>query len=149
MQRRMRCISLRSVCPRGPLRPLLSRAPWNPPCACCERSTRPLLLWLARWTRPLLRAHQVKGRDAGCAVHEPAICGHVSLFRRPLDFSTLFGVRFPSTGPLVASQDPLWLSLLTRLGVGVLTDNERCSFLLPAPCLCLSRGRRDPGGRCC
>lgn len=50
-QRRMRCISLRSVCPRGPLRPLLSRTPLELLSATGPgRAPRPLLPWRARWT---------------------------------------------------------------------------------------------------
>lgn len=39
---------------------------------------------------PAPRARQPGGslETQGSAVHEPAICGYVSLFRRPLDFST-------------------------------------------------------------
>lgn len=77
-------------------------------------------------------------------MHEPAICGYDSLIRRPrhvLALSASF-----TTGPLVASQDPLWL-LLGGSRVGVLTGNERYVFPPACPAPGSLRGVLGAGGQ--
>ena len=111
---------------------------WNSAFPFLARATRPLLPWLARWTRPLARASQdAMSRRRLCAVHEPAICGYDRSFAA---LSTLFDLSVSlTTGPLVVSQDPLWL-LLGGNGVGVLTDNERYVFPPTVPASHTLRG---------
>ena len=131
MQRRMRCISLRSVCPRGPLRPLLSsNLPGTPFCTCSRRTTRPLLLWLARWTPapPRARAQLCSFRDAGqcCASSRPSVDMNRS-FAALSKFPSTLSVS-PSPALCAVSQDPLRLLFGGGRGVGVLTGNERYVF---------------------
>ena len=77
-------------------------------------------------------------------MHEPAICGYESLIRRPLEFHFDSSVSH-TTGPLVVSQDPLWLSL-GRNGDGVLTGNERYVFPPTLTTLGALRGALGSGG---
>lgn len=93
---------------------------------------------------PAPRARQLRRsvETQGSAVHEPAICGYVSLFRRRLDFfRPSLTVRFPSTGPFGCIARPAVAVAVDGLGVGVLTGNERLSFLLPRACPVLREGR--------
>ena len=143
--RRMRCISLWSVCPRGPLRPLLSSAHLEL-CISLPRAPDAPAPPVACPLDPAPRARQVKAamsRRRLCAVHEPAICGYDRSFAALSIFSTL-SVSF-TTGPLVASQDPLWL-LLGGNGVGVLTGNERYFFPPAFPTSRTLRGVFGGGG---
>ena len=76
-------------------------------------------------------------------MHEPAICGYESLIRRPLDILDLSVSH--TTGPLVVSQDPLWL-MLGGNGDGVLTGNERYVFPPTQPTPGALRGALGGGG---
>jgi hypothetical protein len=82
-------------------------------------------------------------RRRRCVVHEPAICGYESLIRRPLESFDMSVSH--TTGPLVVSQDPLWLSLGGN-GDGVLTGNERYVFPPAQPTLGALRGALGGGG---
>lgn len=87
-----------------------------------------------------------QGRSVGDA--DDALCTNRQYVDMNRSFAALSNFDLSvshTTGPLVASQDPLWLSLGGN-GDGVLTGNERYVFPPTQPTLGALRGALESGG---
>jgi hypothetical protein len=145
LAKRMRCIFLWSVCPRGPLRLILSSASWNSGTSllCAPDAPAPSV---ACPLDPGPSCVLCQGRSVGDA--DDALCTNRQYVDMNRSFAALSNFDLSvshTTGPLVVSQDPPWLSLGGN-GDGVLTGNERYVFPPAQPTLGALRGALGSGG---